>query len=272
VGTGQRASGGDPPHRVVLDCDPGYDDAIALLLAHGSPDVDLLAVTTVAGNRGVEQVTRNALVVARVVGITGVPFAAGAAHPLLHPVAPGHRIHGETGLDGPELAEPTLEPDPRHAVDLLVGTVLAHEPGTVTLVATGALTNLALAVRREPRIVDRVARVVLMGGAFGPDDVEAEFNVRTDPEAAHIVVHAGWEVVLVGLDATVQAPATPDVVRRVRAVGTRPARFVAEVLEHLGRASREQRGVEHPPVAVDAERLWDLLVDALVRIGEPDPA
>ena len=134
---------------IVLDCDPGHDDAIALLLAHGSPEIDLLAVTTVAGNQTLEKVTRNALAVARAGGITGVPFAAGCGRPLLRPPIVAGDIHGESGLDGPVLPEPEITLDPRHAVDLIIDTVLAHPPGTVTLVPTGPLTNIALAVRKD---------------------------------------------------------------------------------------------------------------------------
>ncbi|NAZ85100.1 uridine-preferring nucleoside hydrolase UriH [Kineococcus indalonis] len=238
------------PQKIVLDCDPGHDDAIAMLLAHGNPDVELLAVTTVAGNQTLEKVTRNALAVARVAGITGVPFAAGADRPLVRPAATAADIHGESGLDGPQLPEPAFALDPRHAVDLIVDTVMAHEPGTVTLVPTGALTNIALAARREPRIVERVEEVVLMGGGVhvGNHSAVAEFNVAVDPEAAHVVFSAGWPVVMVGLDLTHQALATPDVRAAIAAVGTGPARFVGELLDFFARTYRDVQGFDAPPV------------------------
>jgi len=235
---------------IVLDCDPGHDDAIALLLAHGSPEIDLLAVTTVAGNQTLEKVTRNALAVARVGGITGVPFAAGCGRPLLRPPIVAGDIHGESGLDGPVLPEPEITLDPRHAVDLIIDTVLAHPPGTVTLVPTGPLTNIALAVRKEPRIVDRVAEVVLMGGAHGPGNRTpvAEFNIACDPEAAQIVFREPWPLTMVGLDLTHQALATPEVVARIAALDTAPGRFVAELLAFFGAAYSAVHAFAAPPV------------------------
>jgi purine nucleosidase len=238
------------PEKIILDCDPGHDDAIAILLAHGSPEIELLAVTTVVGNQTLPKVTRNALAVARIAGITGVPFAAGADRPLLREVENAPDIHGESGMDGPELPEPTTELDPRHAVDLIIETVMSHEPGTVTLVPTGGLTNIALAVRTEPRIVDRVKKVVLMGGGVhvGNWSPVAEFNIAIDPEAAHIVFSAGWPVVMVGLDLTHQALATPEVAAAIAAVGTGPARFVGELLEFFGETYRNVQGFDSPPV------------------------
>ncbi|GAA4142011.1 nucleoside hydrolase [Leifsonia shinshuensis] len=236
--------------KIILDCDPGHDDAIALMLAHGNPEIELLAVTTVAGNQTLDKVTRNALSVARVAGIAGVPFAAGADRPLVRPIEVAPSIHGESGLDGPVLPEPLIELDGRHAVDLIVETVMAHEPGTVTLVPTGALTNIALAVRHEPRIVERVKQVVLMGGGVhvGNWSPVAEFNIVIDPEAADIVFSAGWKVVMVGLDLTHQALATPEVRERIAGVGTAPARFVGELLDFFGHTYSEAQGFDSPPV------------------------
>ncbi|MFP6559077.1 nucleoside hydrolase [Paraburkholderia sp. B3] len=235
---------------IILDCDPGHDDAIAIMLAHGNPSIHLAAVTTVAGNQTLEKVTRNALGVARMAGIVGVPFAAGADRPLVREVETAPSIHGETGMDGPQLPAPAFALDPRHAVDLIVETVMASEPGTITLVPTGALTNIALAVRKEPRIVERVKQVVLMGGAVhaGNWSPVAEFNVFIDPEAADIVFRAGWKVVMVGLDATHQALATPAVAQRIAAIGTTPARFVGELLEYFGQTYSDVMGFDSPPV------------------------
>lgn len=154
------------PRKIILDCDPGHDDVIAMLLAHGNPDIELLAVTTVVVNQTLDKVTHSALAVARVAGLTGVPIAAGCPRPLVREIEVAPDIHGESGLDGPELPEPTQEVDPRHAVDLIIETVMSHEPGTVTIVPTGGLTNIAMAVRKEPRIAERVKEVVLMGSAI----------------------------------------------------------------------------------------------------------
>jgi len=236
--------------KIILDCDPGHDDAIALLLAHGSPDIELVAVTTVHGNQTIDKVTRNALAIARIAGITGVPFAAGAHRPLVRPVEVAASIHGESGLDGPVLPEPTIELDPRHAVDLIIDTVMASEPGTITLVPTGTLTNIAIAVRKEPRIVDRVKEVVLMGGGYhgGNWSAASEFNIVVDPEAAHIVFNEKWKLTMVGLDLTHQALATPEVQAAIAAVDTAPARFVLELLNFYGGAYLETQGFDSPPV------------------------
>lgn len=235
---------------MILDCDPGHDDAIALLLAWGNPEIELVGVTTVMGNQSIEKVTRNALAVARVAGITGVPFAQGSHRPLVRPVELAESIHGESGLDGPVLPEPTLGLDSRHAVDFIIETVMAAEPGEITLVPTGALTNIALAVRKEPRIASRVKQVVLMGGGVnvGNWSATSEFNIVIDPEAAHIVFNESWPLTMVGLDLTHEALATPAVAASIAAVGTGPARFVGELLEFFGRTYRDQQGFEYPPV------------------------
>ncbi|PPF82154.1 ribonucleoside hydrolase [Subtercola sp. Z020] len=236
--------------KIILDCDPGHDDAVAMLLAHGNPDVDLVAVTTVVGNQTLAKVTKNALSVARVAGITGIPFAAGAVRPLVRQVEVAESIHGDSGLDGPVLPEPTIELDPRHAIDLIIDTIMASEPGEITLVATAGLTNIAMAVRKEPRIVPRVREIVLMGGAYagGNWSATSEFNIIIDPEAAHIVFNEAWPLTMVGLDLTHQALATPEVAASIAAIDTAPARFVGELLEFFGEAYREHQGFDSPPV------------------------
>ena len=238
------------PEKVILDCDPGHDDAMAMLLAAGDPRVELLAITTCAGNQTLEKVTRNALAVCAAAGIDDVPVAAGASGPLVRTQMVAPDIHGESGLDGPVLPEPNREIDPRHAAQLIIDTVMAHEPGAVTLVPTGPLTNIALAMRQEPRIVDRVKRVVLMGGAYtrGNRTPAAEFNIAADPEAAYAVFDAGWPVTMVGLDLTHQATATPDVVERIRAIGSPLSDFVVEVLTFFSASYKEHQGFDAPPV------------------------
>jgi purine nucleosidase len=238
------------PRKIILDCDPGHDDAVALLLAWGSPEIDLVGVTTVGGNQTLDKVTRNALAVAAVAGITGVPFAAGCARPLVREVETAGDIHGDSGLDGPVLPEPTFELDPRHAVDLIIDVVMAAGPGEITLVPTGPLTNIALAVRKEPRIVERVREVVLMGGGYsvGNWSAVAEFNIVVDPEAAHIVFGEKWPVTMVGLDLTHQALATAEVEAAVAAVGTSPAQFVVELFDFFRESYRGAQGFDDPPV------------------------
>ena len=235
---------------IILDCDPGHDDVFALLLAYGHPEVELLAVTTVAGNQTLDKITRNALAVARVAGFTGVPIAAGCDRPLVREAAVATEVHGESGLDGPELPDPVHEVESQHAVDLIIETVMSREPQTVTVVPTGALTNIAMAVRKEPALADRVKQVVLMGGGYheGNWTPVAEFNIAVDPEAAHIVFNAGWDVVMVGLDVTHQALATPEVVQRIAALDTGPARFAVELLEFFGQMYQDTQGFDSPPV------------------------
>ena len=236
--------------KIILDCDPGHDDAVAMILAHGNPNIDLVAVTTVHGNQTIEKVTRNALAVATIAGITGVPFAAGAHRPLVRVAEVAETIHGDSGMDGPALPEPAFALDERHAVDLIIDTIMSNEPGTITLVPTGALTNIALAVRKDPRIVERVKEVVLMGGGYhvGNLSAAAEFNIVIDPEAAHIVFNEKWKLTMVGLDVTHQALATPDVVAAIAAVGTKPAQFVLELMDFFTESYREAQGFDYPPV------------------------
>lgn len=238
------------PRKIILDCDPGHDDAVAMLLAHGNPDIDLLAVTTVVGNQTLEKVTANALAVGTIAGITGIPFAAGCPRPLVRSIETAPDIHGDSGMDGPAQPESAIELDQRHAVDLIIETIMNHEPGEVTLVPTGALTNIALAARKEPRIVQRVREVVLMGGGYhvGNWSAVAEFNIKIDPEAAHIVFNESWPVVMVGLDLTHQALATDEVVARIEAVGTGPAKFVRELMDFFRASYKDAQGFDFPPV------------------------
>lgn len=238
------------PKKIILDCDPGHDDAIALLLAHGNPNIELLAVTTVVGNQTLDKVTRNALSVARIANITNVPFAAGAVRPLVRNIEIAPDIHGDSGLDGPVLPEPTIELDNRHAIDLIIDIIMSHPPKTVTLVPTGGLTNIAMAVRKEPKIAERVKEVVLMGGGYhvGNWSAVAEFNIKIDPEAAHIVFNEKWPLTMVGLDLTHQALATPEVIEKIAAIKTKPAKFVLEMLEFFGKMYKQAQGFTYPPV------------------------
>ena len=220
--------------KIILDCDPGHDDAIAILLAAGNPNVDLLGITTVSGNHNVENTTRNALSTCTAYGIK-VPVAKGSPGPMIADQVLAIEIHGETGLDGPELPPASFELDKRHAVDFIIDTVMAHEPKTVTLVPVGPYTNIGLAARKEPRIVERVKKVVCMGGAFTRGNITpaAEFNIYADAEAADVVFRAGWDVTMVGLDLTHQALATPDLQDRVRAVGGGIAKFILDIWKFI---------------------------------------
>ncbi len=236
---------------VIIDCDPGHDDALALFAAFGSPELDVVAVTTVCGNQTVDLVTRNALAIVEIAGRTGdVVVAGGADRPLVREHVPAAGIHGASGLDGPELPARTGEVDPRPAAEVIVDVVAAAETGTVTLVATGPLTNLALALRRDPTIADRVAEVVLMGGAATQGNItpSAEFNIHVDPEAAAAVFDAAWPVTMMGLEVTHQALATPEVRARIAGLDSRVGRFSAELLGFFGERYLVEQGFEHPPV------------------------
>ncbi|HZU14866.1 MAG TPA: nucleoside hydrolase [Chloroflexota bacterium] len=238
------------PRKIILDCDPGHDDAMAIILAAGNPDISLQAITTVAGNQTLPKVTLNAQRVCTVAGITNVPVIAGCAGPLVRPLVVAPDIHGESGLDGPQWPEPTVPVTPGHAVDAIIDLVMAAGEGEMTLVPTGPLTNIAMAVRKEPRLVPRVREVVLMGGAYTRGNVTpaAEFNIYVDPEAADIVFSADWSVTMVGLDLTHQARATSAVVDRIAALDTPVARMVVDLLHFFGSSYQQEQGFEAPPV------------------------
>lgn len=206
--------------RVIIDCDPGIDDALALVFAHGHPGLDLRGITTVAGNADVSTTTANALAVRDYVGMRDVPVVAGCAGPLLRPTLGSRGVHGASGLGAAVIPPARTGPADGHAVDFLAAATGA-EPGQVTLVAVGPLTNIALAVRRHPQLVTQVSDFVIMGGSAGRGNVTpaAEFNIAADPEAAAIVFGAGWVVTMIGLDVTLQARATAPVRDRMRALG-----------------------------------------------------
>jgi purine nucleosidase len=206
--------------KVILDCDPGLDDALALLLAHGDPNIELVAVTTVGGNVGVEKTTRNALELRDYLGFADVPIAAGAGEPLRGSAKTAEHVHGEGGLGDVTLPPATGSLVESNAVDLLIA-LLGDAPGEIHLVATGPLTNIALALRKEPRIVDWVASFTIMGGSYtrGNATPAAEFNIYADPDAASEVFGAGWTVTMVGLDLTLQAIVDEGIVDRMHQLG-----------------------------------------------------
>lgn len=251
--------------KIILDCDPGHDDAIAILLAAGNPEIELLGITTVAGNQTLEKVTKNALAVCQVAGID-VPVAQGASVPLVTPQIVAEDIHGGGGMDGPILPEITRELDPRHAVDFIIETIMAQPPKTVSLVPVGPFTNIALAMRKEPRIIERVKSVVVMGGSYTRGNVTptAEFNVFVDPEAAEAVFRGDWEVTMVGLDLTHQALATQELQDRVRAVGGEISTFILDIWGFIGKTYSDVFEFDAPPVH-DACCVAALIDPAVVR-------
>jgi purine nucleosidase len=233
----------------ILDCDPGHDDMVAILLAAAHPRVDLRAITTVAGNGTLERTTHNARAVCGVAGIRDVPLAAGAPGPLAGTLRTAPHVHGESALEGAELAGPDVPLAAEHAVDLTAR--LLHEAvEPVTLVATGPLTNVALLLRTYPDAAEKLREIVLMGGSTEAGNVEplAEFNIHVDPEAADVVFSSGLPVTMCGLNVTHQALATEAVLERLRALGTPLADIVVRLLGFFRDRYRDLWGMPAPPV------------------------
>ena len=214
---------------IIIDCDPGHDDAAALLLALAGDEVKLLGVTTVAGNQTLEKTTANAIRVLDCAGRADVPVAAGANRPLVRELHVAVDIHGETGLEGSQLPPPSRPPEATHAVDWIAATLEAA-PSRVTLVPTGPLTNIALLLARYPEIESRIERIVLMGGSIGEGNVTpaAEFNIWADPEAAQRVFATDIDLTMVGLDVTHKALLTPDHLEVLEVAGE-PGKLVADL-------------------------------------------
>jgi purine nucleosidase/pyrimidine-specific ribonucleoside hydrolase len=246
---------------VLLDCDPGHDDAIAILLAAGRRDaIDLRAVTTVGGNADLRKVTLNARRVMTLAGVLDVPVAAGAAEPRRGELMTALEVHGESGLDGADLPEPAMELDPRPAIELMA------ERGPAAVVATGPLTNVAALLERAPEAVEEI---VWMGGSTerGNTRPYAEFNALVDPEAAELVFASGKPLTMVGLNLTHQAQATDDVVARLRAMGTPVSAAVIGWLDFFADTYRRVYGFAGPPVH-DPCALALLIDPTLVRCEE----
>lgn len=257
------------PQKIILDVDPGHDDAMAILLANAAPEIDLLAVTTVAGNQTLPKTTLNARRVLSRAGVKDVPVAAGCDRPLLRPQRIADNIHGESGLEGPTFAgEPDVPLDPRHAVDLIIELLMASE-GDIMLVPVGPLTNIGMAMRREPRIVERIKHIALMGGAwgFGNQTPSAEFNILVDPEAARIVFESGAPLMMCGLDLTHQAKATPDIIKRFADLHTPLGDFAVEMLEFFASTYRKMHGFEGPPLHDPTAVAW--VIDPTIVETQP---
>jgi pyrimidine-specific ribonucleoside hydrolase len=253
------------PTPIVLDCDPGHDDALAITLALARPELEVLAITTVAGNAPLAATTRNALRVLTLLGRTDVPVAAGAPAPLIRAAHAAVNVHGTSGLDGADLPEPAAAARPEHAIEL-IRRVIAGASGPVTLVPTGPLTNIALLIRTYPGLLERVERICLMGGSIGEGNVtaSAEFNIWADPEAAAIVFEAGRPITMIGLDVTHQAIVTSTDAARMAALGTRTGRVFADLLEFFGRFHRERYGWDGSPIH-DAVAVAQVAIAGLVR-------
>jgi purine nucleosidase len=249
--------------KIIIDCDPGIDDALALVYAHGHPGLALAGLTTVAGNVSLGKTTANTLRIRDFLGMTGVPVVAGSQGPLLRSAIDARDVHGESGLGQVGLPDPATGPDPGHAADFIIEQVSAA-PGEITLIAVGPLTNVALAVRRYPALTRQVRDFVIMGGSAGRGNVTpaAEFNIAADPEAAAIVFSAGWTVTMVGLDVTLQARADTAVRQRLAALGKLADDLMLPVLAGY-RAPAVPHGVEGP----DGPAVHD--VCAVAHVAEP---
>jgi len=237
--------------KIIIDTDPGQDDAVALLLAMASPELEVLGITAVCGNVPLALTEKNARRICELAGRPETRVFAGAERPLVRDLVTAEQVHGKTGLNGPELPEPTMPLQDGHAVDFIVETLMGEERGTVTLCALGPLTNLALAMKREPRIAARIQEVVLMGGGFfegGNVTPAAEFNIYVDPHAADIVLKSGVPIVMLPLDATHKALTTSSRVKAFRRLETRVGIAVAEMLEFFERFDEQKYGTDGGPL------------------------
>ena len=240
---------GAAPVPVLLDCDPGHDDAVAILLALGSPGVRLLGITTCFGNCAVQDATRNAQRVLALVGREDVPVAVGAAGPMRGEVALGNYVHGVSGLDGPDLPEPSVAPVDETATELLA-RYLSESPDPVTVVVTGPMTNLGMLLTEQPRLREHIREIVFMGGSTerGNHTPTAEFNTFADPEALDVVLRSGVPLRMVGLNLTHQALATPEVVERMSAMRHDVGRTCAAWMGFFGDSYQRIWEFSAPPV------------------------
>ena len=253
---------------IILDCDPGHDDALAIVLALARPELRLLAITTVAGNAPLDRTTRNALRVLTLLGRSEVPVAAGADRPLVRDPWVPVEFHGDSGLDGADLPEPAVGPVDLTAVELTARLLRdAGEP--VTLVATAPLTNVALLLRAAPEVHERIGAISLMGGSLGAGNTTAaaEFNIWADPEAAAIVFESGIPIRMSGLDVTHQALVLPADIARLEGLGTRPGRVFADLMRFFAIHHRDRYGWDGPPIHDAVAVAW--LADPDLVAGRP---
>ncbi|HCL67349.1 MAG TPA: nucleoside hydrolase [Rhizobium sp.] len=238
--------------KIIIDTDPGQDDAAALMLAFGSPEeLEILGICAVAGNVPLRLTSRNARIVCELCGRTDIAVYEGADKPLERALVTAEHVHGKTGLDGAVLDEPTMAVMPQHAVDFIIETLRREEEGTVTLCTLGPLTNVALALRKAPDIAPRIRELVLMGGGFsegGNITPAAEFNIYVDPHAADLVFRSGIPLVMMPLDVTHQIMTTKARVSRIAAIGTRPASVMVDWLDFFERFDIEKYGSDGGPL------------------------
>lgn len=251
--------------KVIIDCDPGQDDAVALFLAMSSPDeLDLLGITTVAGNVPLELTQRNARMMCDLAGRKDMPVYAGCERPMVLEPITAEYIHGNTGIDGVDVFEPDTPLQDTHAVEFIIETLRAADRGTVTLVPTGPMTNIATAIEREPAILENIEQIVSMGGAMregGNRSPSAEFNILVDPHAADIVYNCGRPVTAMGLDVTHQVLSTRERVTRIRELDNEVARATAGMLSFFHRYDTKKYGSEGAPLHDPCTVAWLLRPD-----------
>lgn len=261
-----RSAASEPAARpVIIDCDPGHDDALAIALAVVRPELDVLGITTVAGNAGLSATTRNAGRILALLGRDDIPVAPGADRPLVRDPWVPVEFHGASGLDGADLPEPGRPPLEITAVELAL-TLLRSSPDPVTLIATGPLTNIAVLLRAAPSLRERIGQISLMGGSLGEGNTtaSAEFNIWADPEAAEIVFQSGIPLWMTGLDVTHQALMLPPDIERLEGLGTRAGRVFADLMRFFAIHHRDRYGWEGPPIHDAVAVAW-LLEAGLVR-------
>lgn len=240
--------------KIILDCDPGHDDAVAIMLAARSPKTELLSITVVAGKQALEKTLRNALNVVQWLDVD-VPVYGGCGRPIVREKTIAGDIHGKTGLDGPVFPPLERQAGPEHAVNYLIRRLLNSDE-EITVVTTGPMTNLAMAMRMEPKIVEKIRRIVLMCGAYTNGNVTpaAEFNIFADPEAAHICFTAGRPITMIGLDVTRKVLCYPEIVQRMEKVGNRASALFVQLMGHFCKTQKEVFGWDggplHNPVTI----------------------
>ncbi len=237
--------------KIIIDTDPGQDDAVAILLALASPELDVVGITAVAGNVPLALTEKNARKICELAGRSDTKVFAGAVRPLVRPLVTAEYVHGKTGLDGPDLPEPAMQLQSQHAVDFIIETILSGNDGEITLCPLGPLTNIALALIREPKIAPKIREIVLMGGGFfegGNVTPTAEFNIYVDPQAAEVVLTSGIPIVIMPLDVTHKALTTRARVDRFRAMKTRVGDATAALLDFFERFDEQKYGTDGGPL------------------------
>jgi len=252
------------PQALIIDTDPGQDDAVAILLALASPEINLLGITTVAGNVPLALTQENARKICDLAGRTDMQVFAGLDRPLVRPLVTAEHVHGRTGLDGPVLPDPETPLQEQHAVDYIIDTLRREPAGSVTLAPIGPLSNIAMAMQRAPDIIPRIRQIILMGGAYfevGNITPAAEFNIYVDPHAAQIVFASGAPVIMMPLDVSHKALTRTDRVAALRAIGNRTGVAVAEMLEFFERFDEAKYGSDGGPLHDPCTVAWMIAPD-----------